>query len=128
VTFSSTLRIASGLILGLLLPALAAAQPLDPTTLAVRIDQHLANAWQRAGIQPATVADDATFLRRIYLDLVGRIPTAAETQAFLDDSRPDRRTLLIEQLIESGGYARNFLRPSGVASGFRRLIRGSSPG
>ena len=42
--------------------------------------------------QPARPADDAEFLRRVYLDLVGKIPTAAEARDFLDDPSPDKRT------------------------------------
>lgn len=85
-----------------------AAQSPDPAQLAAKIDAQLAESWQRAGVQPAAVVDDATFLRRAYLDLVGRIPTVAETQRFLDDARPDKRLQLTDDLINSGGHARHF--------------------
>lgn len=86
----------------------ATAFAADPAQLAERIDAQLEKAWQRASIYPAKTVDDATFLRRVYLDLVGRIPTVAETQAFLDDTQPNKRVRLTEQLIASGGYARHF--------------------
>ncbi len=85
-----------------------AAQSPDPAQLAAKIDAQLAEGWRRAGVQPAAVVDDAIFLRRIYLDLVGRIPTVAETQRFLEDARPDKRLQLTEELINSGGHARHF--------------------
>jgi hypothetical protein len=65
-------------------------------------------AWDnltRLGIPPAELADDATFLRRVYLDTIGTLPTAAEARAFLLDKRADRRALLIDQLLERPEYA-----------------------
>ena len=45
----------------------------------------------------APLADDDEFLRRVYLDLAGRIPRVSEVRAFLDDKRPDKRRRLVEQ-------------------------------
>ncbi|WP_254513477.1 DUF1549 and DUF1553 domain-containing protein [Anatilimnocola floriformis] len=98
---------AIALFCGLVLIA-SSVRAADPAQLAERIDAELAKGWQRAGVQPAKGVDDGTFLRRVYLDLVGRIPTVAETQAFLDDAQPNKRARLTEQLINSGGYARHF--------------------
>ncbi|MGL1733501.1 DUF1549 domain-containing protein, partial [Vibrio parahaemolyticus] len=42
--------------------------------MAARIDRHLEAGWRRRNETPAPPADDATFVRRAYLDLVGRIP------------------------------------------------------
>lgn len=54
----------------------------------------------KAGNQPFSApADDAEFLRRAYLDLIGRIPTTAEARAFLDDKSPTKRTALIDTLL-----------------------------
>ena len=47
--------------------------------------------------------DDATFLRRIYLDIAGRIPNYEETQAFLDSKKPNKRAILIDELLDSYG-------------------------
>src|SRR3954468_6503081 len=47
----------------------------DAHALTGKIDQALADHWAAAGIQPAPPTDDATFLRRVYLDLAGRIPS-----------------------------------------------------
>src|SRR5208282_2033028 len=49
-------------------------------------------------------ADDAELLRRVYLDLVGKIPTAAEAREFLEDSSPDKHVRLVEMLLDSPAY------------------------
>ncbi len=56
-------------------------------------------------IQPNPLIDDATFVRRAYLDLAGRIPTSEEASAFLSSAAPDRRAALIDQLLLSPGHA-----------------------
>lgn len=50
-------------------------------------------------IAPSPVIDDAAFLRRVYLDVVGVPPTQAEAEAFLNDTSPDRRNRLIDRLL-----------------------------
>lgn len=69
------------------------------------IDQHLQSAWQKQNIKPAPPADDATFLRRVYLDLCGIIPTQEEAKEFLDDPSTDKRAKLIDRLLASPRYA-----------------------
>jgi hypothetical protein len=65
-------------------------------------------AWdhlERLGIKPSELADDATFLRRVYLDTIGTLPTVSEARSFLADTRPDRRALLIDKLLQRPEYA-----------------------
>jgi hypothetical protein len=69
------------------------------------IDRHAWDHLTRLGIPPADLADDATFLRRVYLDTIGTLPTAAEARAFLADKRADKRALLIDQLLDRPEYA-----------------------
>ncbi len=76
--------------------------------LARRIDRHLGEAWDRGKIVPATLADDSEWLRRVYLDLAGRIPTVAEVRAFLADRRDDRRQRLVEGLLAGPRYPTHF--------------------
>lgn len=57
------------------------------------------------GIPPSPVCDDATFIRRVTLDITGRMPTAEETEAFLASDAPDKRNQLIDRLLRSPGYA-----------------------
>jgi hypothetical protein len=60
----------------------------DPKELARRIDQRLMDRLNQAGVTPAPTIDDAAFLRRASLDLIGRIPTSHEVHAFLRDTTP----------------------------------------
>src|SRR5262245_15743798 len=80
----------------------------DAQALAKQIDQHIAKRWAEAKVEPAPLADDAEFLRRVYLDLAGRIPSVAETRAFLADKRSDKRARLVEQLLSGSRYVAHF--------------------
>ncbi len=53
-------------------------------------------------------ASDEEWVRRIYLDLLGRIPTLEEARAFLKDENPRKKSMLIEGLLEHEDYVRNF--------------------
>ncbi|MFO0910642.1 MAG: DUF1549 and DUF1553 domain-containing protein [Isosphaeraceae bacterium] len=72
--------------------------------LAGQIDKLLADHWAEMGASPAPPAEDSEFLRRVHLDLAGRIPTAAETRAFLDDRDPQKRRKLIDRLLASPAF------------------------
>src|SRR5262245_59066807 len=76
----------------------------EARALAARIDAVLAARWAEAKIRPAPIADDGEFLRRVSLDLIGKIPTASEARDFLDDPRPDKRAALVERLLDSPAY------------------------
>ena len=58
---------------------------MDAPALTARIDAVLAARWAESNIRPVPIADDGEFLRRVSLDLIGKIPTAAEARDFLDD-------------------------------------------
>ncbi len=70
------------------------------------IDEKIDAKLERLKIQPSPVADDATFLRRVSLDLTGEIPSPAAVQAFLSDPTPSRvkRSKMIDKLIASQAY------------------------
>ncbi len=72
------------------------------------IDQHVFANLKRIGIPPSPICDDSTFLRRVSLDIGGRLPTMEETKAFLADKAPDKRDRAIEALINSPDYADYF--------------------
>ena len=63
------------------------------------VDEQLTAAWKDKKVSPASLADDATFLRRLYLDLVGTIPTHDEAAAFLADASAGKRDQLIAKLL-----------------------------
>lgn len=77
---------------------------LTPQQLAARIDQHLAKRWLADEVQPAPMASDSEFVRRVYLDLIGRIPRVAETREFLKDPAGDKRAKLIDRLITNAQF------------------------
>ena len=77
-----------------------------PTLDESNILDKLVNArLRKLNILPSPPADDASFLRRVYLDVIGTLPTLAETKAFLADRRADRRTRLVDALLERPEYA-----------------------
>jgi hypothetical protein len=76
----------------------------DAQKLADRIDELIAAQRDAAGVKPAELADDAMFLRRLWLDVVGRTPAVADSRAFLKDTAPDKRQRMIETLLDSAGY------------------------
>ena len=69
------------------------------------IDHLVWNKLQRLGIKPSHGCDDATFLRRVFLDTCGTLPTGAKTRQFLECSDPDKRSGLIDELLTSDAYA-----------------------
>src|SRR5436309_3418128 len=87
-------------------PAPAQADRLaDVSQVSARIDELLEQHWQSAKVSPAESCDDATFIRRITLDLAGRIPTVREAQAFIADTNSDKRTATIRRLMDSPEFA-----------------------
>ena len=71
-----------------------------------RIDKKIAAGLENYDQVASPVAGHAEFLRRVTLDLTGRIPSSAETRAFLADNTPDKRTRLIDRLLASPEHAR----------------------
>ena len=69
------------------------------------VDKHVWDKLQHLGIQPSDIADDATFLRRAFLDTIGTLPTAAEARAFLADTAANKRSRLIDELLQRPEYA-----------------------
>ena len=69
------------------------------------IDQHVFANLKQIGIPPSPICDDSTFLRRVSLDIGGRLPTLEETKAFIADKAPDKRDRAVEALLNSPDYA-----------------------
>lgn len=71
---------------------------------ALEVDKRMGAGFQRANLAPVTPSDDSKWLRRVYLDSVGRIPSYDEAKAFLEDKAADKREKLIDRLLNSEGY------------------------
>lgn len=95
----------SGLAVVVALCGLSLGSARAETPLRDTIDAEIAKVWKDKGITPAPPASDGEFLRRAYLDLVGTIPTYEEAVAFLADESPDKRSKLIDRLLDDPRYA-----------------------
>ncbi|MFP6582711.1 MAG: DUF1549 and DUF1553 domain-containing protein [Candidatus Hydrogenedentota bacterium] len=73
------------------------AQPLPPANF---IDEHMHEKFKKLRITQAQPASDEVFVRRVYLDILGVLPTVEETCSFLADQAPDKRAKLIDVLLE----------------------------
>jgi len=87
------------------------SSPVDPAKrddairAAARIDDLVAANYSQHDLQPNPMTTDAQFVRRIYLDITGTIPTYIQTRAFLNSRDGDKRMQLIDDLLSSDGYA-----------------------
>ena len=83
----------------------ASFSPAIIASAAADIDRMVGAILAENGQQPNAPATDAQFLRRIYVDAVGRVPTAKEADTFLKNPAPDKRAKLIDDLVFSPGYS-----------------------
>ena len=65
-----------------------------------RIDELLRDSLAKKNMTPAPLCSDAVFLRRVFLDLTGTLPSVAEARAFLEDTSPEKRNVLIDKLLD----------------------------
>ena len=87
---------------------LSAAAATSTTEAARQIDDLLAKDWARNKLKPNSPASDEVFVRRIYLDVVGRIPTYRETDEFIKSQSNTKRAELIDRLLASEGYVQHY--------------------
>jgi hypothetical protein len=74
------------------------------------IDRLLAARWAQKGITPPPLVDDRTFARRVYLDVVGLLPTVEQLERFERGADPDKRTKLVDALLaDREGYAEHWM-------------------
>jgi hypothetical protein len=93
------------------------------------IDGHVWRKLERLQLTPSEQADDATFVRRAYIDIIGRVPTLQEVEAFLAEPTPDKRSLLIDELLQRPEYAEHWankwadlLRPNPYRVGIKATL------
>ena len=89
------------------LPAKNATAPAGVTAAAGQIDALLAKDWKANKLKPNAPSSDDVFVRRIYLDVVGRIPTFRESEEFMKSKEADKRAKLIDKLLASEGYVQH---------------------
>ncbi|HRQ90418.1 MAG TPA: DUF1549 domain-containing protein, partial [Bacteroidia bacterium] len=77
---------------------------LDPTTVAARIDQFVNQKLAAEKVAPNPTTTDEQFVRRVYLEIAGTIPTFNQTLDFLESTDKDKRRKLIDQLLDSEEY------------------------
>ena len=80
-------------------------QPYPNVALNNRVDELVLAKWKKMGIVPSQLADDATFLRRLYLDAIGTLPTPHELRTFLADASKDKRARAIDAVLDRPEYA-----------------------
>jgi len=73
--------------------------PLDGWKNQNFVDELAAQKFRELGIEPSPLCDDATFLRRVFLDITGTLPERAEIEEFLASTEPDKRTAWIDRLL-----------------------------
>ena len=71
-------------------------------TIVALIDKEIQSRWSELGIEPSERADDAEWMRRVYLDIAGRVPTIREAETFLGNRREQKRETLIDELLSDG--------------------------
>lgn len=96
-------------LLGLLTSAaLNAMSPEDLRAKSAEIDRLILAKLEKEKLSPHAPVSDEVFVRRVHLDIVGRIPTLKETADFLADTAADKRAQLIDRLLASEGYVQNY--------------------
>lgn len=105
-------------------PELLASLPRDHF-----VDDLVWKKLEQLNLAPSPPAPDHTFVRRAYLDVLGRLPTPDETRSFLEDGAPDKRARLVDHLLEQGEYADHWankwvdlLRPNPYRVGIKAVL------
>jgi hypothetical protein len=69
------------------------------------VDKHTAKKWKELGLVPSELCSDEQFIRRVYVDITGSLPTPKDVLAFVDDKTADKRDKLVDKLLDSPEYA-----------------------
>lgn len=120
-------RVDGGALTERLVPSGAKAAQRAMVPVRNLVDRHIFGKMERDGVPHAPLATDQEFMRRVTLDLTGRIPAAADMRAFLADPSPDKRARLIDRLIGSPAFVDKwayFLMDTFRANG--KMMRGVS--
>jgi len=93
-------------------PAPSSPRTLDTSDSEVVafINEQIRDAWKAAAVGPSPAAEDTEWCRRVYLDLLGRIPSITELQAYANDRSKDKKEKLVNELLSSDRYAEEYAR------------------
>ncbi|MCA9241454.1 MAG: DUF1549 domain-containing protein [Planctomycetales bacterium] len=86
-------------------------EPAAPANQVAFINQQIESAWQDRGLTPSRPAEDGAWCRRVYLDLLGRVPSVNELEQFVRDRSDDKKAKLVDRLLGEeylAEYARNW--------------------
>jgi len=72
------------------------------------IDAQLSRSWTEQNITPAERASDSEWVRRVYLDLIGRIPSIHEVRMFVDSNEADKDRRLVDDLLTRGAFSQHW--------------------
>jgi hypothetical protein len=117
----------------LLLRRSSVSQTVDPASVSLRnfIDEEIFGKLQESGVRAAALTTDEEFLRRVMLDLTGRIPSPDDVRSFVSTDHPGKRDALIDKLINSPEFVdkwtwwlSDLLQVTATASNFSRQING----
>ena len=75
-----------------------------------QINSHVKQGWKDFEITPSEEAADGQWCRRVFIDIIGRIPTVAEVEKFIRDQAPDKKKRLVESLLYDDEYTEEFAR------------------
>src|SRR5688572_22329623 len=90
--------------------SLEPSSPSSTPLVTEQLDQALQQSWQQHQVQPTPPVDDLAFLRRLWLDLGGRVPPVKETRALMDGKSPLDRASLVGRLLASDEFANHWGR------------------
>jgi hypothetical protein len=111
------------------LPGTVPASRYDALPRSNFIDERVWTKLRKLGLLPSAPASDATFLRRAYLDVIGRLPSPKETRRFFAETAPDKRARLVARLLDRPEYADHWankwvdlLRPNPYRVGIKAVL------
>ena len=85
-------------------------QPDHGIAQVAQINEHIEAMWKEWGLTPSVDATENEWCRRVFLDVIGRIPSVDELNAFLRSNHPDKRSQLVEQLLNDSKYTEEYAR------------------
>ncbi|HEX7447050.1 MAG TPA: DUF1549 domain-containing protein, partial [Pirellulales bacterium] len=74
------------------------------------INEQIHKGWKDAEVSPSPEASDNEWCRRVYLDILGRIPSVSEVQSFLKEKSKNRKAELVDRLLDSDEYVEEYAR------------------